>query len=248
MKSAQKNPVYKKYSDIIDKFKGPEADLAANLIERYLKEYTIESISDINTLKELIYYEVVQTRFQLKLNDFSDNKSVPIQIVEIMHKNSDVILKLKNSLGLFKDKTKEDGYDALDHLKRRFKVWLTQNQASRTLVCGHCGKMLLLRIRTEAWEAQKHPFFSDKILGNPHLIALYQRNIITKEDVAKVLETSPDYVDWLVTRWGKNQQEVVNGKEEKVVEEVQVEPSIQSNGADSQTGPLPINPPVAPVQ
>ena len=226
-----------KYTDIIDKFKGPESDLAASLLEKYLKEYAIESVSDINTLKEVIYYEVVQTRFQLKLNDFSDNKSVPIQIVEIMHRNSDMIVKLKNSLGLFAEKEKRTEYDVLQHLKRRFKTWLNENQGSRTLSCPHCGKMILLKIRTDVWESQKHPFFRDKVLYNHHLIQLYKQQRLSKEDVAKVLECSPDYVEFITERVEKESRRDGQEKEKeelRVTESSKPEPT-EISGADVQT-------------
>jgi DNA-directed RNA polymerase subunit RPC12/RpoP len=85
-------------------------------------------------------------------------------------------------------------------IKPKFRRWLDENQASRYIVCPHCSKSILLKIRTEAWEAQKHPFFRDRILGNAHLIELYKQNKLTKEDLAKIFETSPDYVVWLVEK------------------------------------------------
>jgi hypothetical protein len=51
-----------------------------------------------------------------------------------------------------------------------------------------------------AWEAQKHPFFKDRILANPHLMHMFKEGKITKHDVAKVLMTSLDYVDWLIKK------------------------------------------------
>jgi DNA-directed RNA polymerase subunit RPC12/RpoP len=94
-----------------------------------------------------------------------------------------------------------DGYKALETLKRKFKMWLRENQASREMLCPHCGKKVLLRIRTEAWEAQKHPFFKDRILGNTYLIKLYQQGKLSAQDVANILEASPDYVTWLIDKW-----------------------------------------------
>ena len=47
------------------------------------------------------------------------------------------------------------------------------------------SEMVMLKIRTEAWEAQKHPFFKDRVLYNKHLVKLYQSGIISKEDVSE---------------------------------------------------------------
>jgi len=55
----------------------------------------------------------------------------------------------------------------------------------------------MLKIRTEAWEALKHPFFKDRILANKHLWKCYKEGKITKEDVAEILGCSPDYIEWL---------------------------------------------------
>jgi len=190
----------KEHKDIIGKFQGDEKKLAGNLIERYLKDYSIESVSDLNTLKEVIYYEVIQTRLQDKLNEFAQSKTIPIQLVNVMHQNSDAIIRLKNSLGLFADKEKKTEYDVLKHLKRRFGVWLKENQGSRTLICPHCSKMIMLKIKTDAWEAQKHPWFKDRVLYNEHLFKLYKTQVITKKDLATILETSEDYIDWVLEK------------------------------------------------
>jgi len=173
------------------------------LLGKYLDDYSIETISDKNTLKEVIYLEIVQQRLQEKLNEFysGDGKAVPLQLVELIHKNSEAILKLKFSLGLSKEKeTKKSGLDVLGELKKRFSVWRSENQGTRTLSCPHCGKMVMLKIRTDAWKAQKHPFFKDRILTNKHLLELYKKGTVTKKDVAKVLECSSDYIDWIIEK------------------------------------------------
>jgi DNA-directed RNA polymerase subunit RPC12/RpoP len=173
------------------------------LLGKYLDDYSIETISDKNTLKEVIYLEIVQQRLQEKLNEFyaGDAKAVPLQLVELIHKNSEAILKLKFSLGLSKEKeTKKSGLDVLGELKKRFAIWRSENQGSRTLSCPHCGKMIMLKIRTDAWKAQKHPFFQDRILTNKHLLELYKKGTLTKKDVAKVLECASDYVDWIIEK------------------------------------------------
>jgi len=184
------------------KFKDRAEKNYARILEtKYLDEFDIESISDRNTLAELIYMEVIQKRLQEQLNNFYDldSKAVPINLVEIIHKNSKVIIDLKNALGLNKAKAKK-GYDVISHLMKRAKIWRENNQGSRTITCPHCSKLIMLKIRTEQWEAQKHPFFKDKVLYNIHLMDMYKKGKINRDDVAKVLECSPDYVGWLMTK------------------------------------------------
>lgn len=196
----------KDHKEIVNKFKGEEKKQALSLLEKYFKDYSIESVSDINTLKEIIFYEIIQYRLQDKLNDFAESKTIPIQLVNVMHENSQNIIKLKDSLGLFADKEKKSEYDVLKHLKRRFKVWLDENQASRTLVCPHCSKMVLLKMKTDIWESQKHPYFKDRVIYNKVLFQLYHDQKISKKDLAGVLETSEDYIDWVINKIEKVEQ------------------------------------------
>jgi len=200
----------KEHKDIVNKFQGAEKKIASTLVEKYLKDYSIETISDINTLKEVIYYEIIQYRLQDKLNDFATQKTIPIQLVNVMHENSEAIIKLKNSLGLFSNKEKKTNYDVLKHLKKRFSLWLEENQASRTLICPHCSKLVLLKIRTKEWEAQKHPFFKDRVIYNKALFDLYHSKKISKKDVADILETSEDYIDWVIEKVEKNYANAAN--------------------------------------
>jgi len=196
----------KDHKDIINKFKGEERKQAQGLLEKYFKDYSIESVSDINTLKEIIFYEIIQYRLQDKLNEFAASKTIPIQLVNVMHENSEAIIKLKNSLGLFADKEKKTEYDVLKHLKRRFQVWLGENQASRTLICPHCSKMILLKMKTDIWESQKHPYFKDRVIYNKVLFQLYHDQKITKKDLAGVIETSEDYISWVIDKIEKREE------------------------------------------
>lgn len=177
---------------------------AVELLKKYISDYTIETISDKNTLSQLVYLEILNLRLQKALNEAQEKlQAVPSNTVDLIHRNIEQISKLKLSLGIsksIKDQNKQDGYATLQLIKKKFKKWLSENQASRTLWCAHCGKSMLLKIKTDIWEAQKHPFFKDRILGNEHLVNLYKAGKVTREDLAKVFEVSPDYIDWLVVK------------------------------------------------
>jgi len=184
-----------------------ERALAKDLLRKYLEEYTIDTISDKNCLRQLIYLEVYNIRYQNMLNKYHQtDKVAPVNTSDVIYKNLETILKLKSSLGIIhKKEQNEDNYNVLERMKVKFEKYLSLNQASRNIVCPYCGKMVLLKIRTEAWEAAKHPFFQDRILFNKHLVLLYLQNKITKEDVGKILESSSDYVNWLVEKvWKTN--------------------------------------------
>jgi gas vesicle protein len=187
-----------------------EKKQAKELLRRYIKDYVIDTISDKNTVKQVVYLEILNNRLQTILNSFhkDSSKVLPLQLVDSVHKNIDAIVSLKEKLGLLRDKNKEQQntvYEVLGTLKKKFKKWREENQASRFVPCAHCGKNTLLKIRIDAWEAQKHPFFKDKLLFNEEIIRLYVSNIITKENVAKIFGFSKDHVDWLVDKaWKTN--------------------------------------------
>ena len=191
--------------DITGKFKDKEEQkLAQILLDRYLKDFELETISDRNTIQEVIYYEVLQSRIQEKVNDLYSNnvKAIPYDIVAVMHKNSETIIKLKSTLGLNKaNKDKLVGYDAYDHWRKRHVKWLSENQAGRTMKCPHCEQFVLLKMRMEAWEAQKHPFFQDNTVWNRKLMGDLGKTVFIDEKyVSEVLETSSDYVSLMVSK------------------------------------------------
>lgn len=194
--------------DIKDLFSDTvEKKLAISLSNKYLADYIIETVSDKNTLKQLIYLETLHIRLSDTLNTFkTEDKIPPPQLIDALHKNVTHITTLKNQLQLIKpkDSKAESGFKYLMDLKKKFEKWREENQGSRTLVCPHCGKLVMLKIKTDKWDAQKHPFFQDRMLTNKHLLKLYELGTITRRDVALVLETSDDYVDFILAKYKIN--------------------------------------------
>ena len=221
-----------------------ESKRAKELLYKYLEDFTLSTVSDKNTLKELIYLEILQQRLQETLNDSckDSKKGVPLQLVETIHKNSDAILKLKNTLGLVRSKDKkESGLNVIETLMARFAQWRKNNQATRNLSCPHCGKMIMLKIRTEHWESQKHPYFRDRLLGNETLVRLYQAQRLTKKEVTDILESSTDYIDWLINKWNMA-PEMAEGTKSDVVSESDVESGNLESDVESGTIEAPSSP------
>lgn len=157
-----------------------EQKAAKVLLAKYLQDYELETISDKNILKQLIYLEVFQSRLQISAEEFQkSNKSIPLNILDSIHKNVDKIILLKEKLGLTKNSktTQSDAYKALEIIEHKAKLWRENNQATRRRICPYCSKMVLWKIRPEAWESQKHPFFRDRILYNTEVVSLYNRGI-----------------------------------------------------------------------
>lgn len=180
-----------------------EREAGLELLDKYLNEYNIETISDKNLLKQLIYLEIFHQRLQVLINAFnSTTGSGPYQLLDMTHKNLDKIISVKEKLGLLGKKFDVNNpLKAIETLKKKFKAWRDENQASRTSACPHCGKMILWMIKTDIWEMKKHPYFKDRLLGNDHLVELYKKGVINKLDVAKILGVSEDYIEWLINRW-----------------------------------------------
>jgi len=179
-----------------------ERKLAKGLLRKYLEDFAAETISDENLLKQIIYFEITHWRLQEKANQFKDkNMVVPINLIRTLIDTSNQIILLKQSLGITsQQKEQSDSYKAIQLLMKKFKVWRDENVGSRQMICPHCGEMVLLKIRTDKYDVGKHPFFKDKILYNEHLFKCYKEGKITKTDVARILEVSEDYIDWILSK------------------------------------------------
>ena len=180
-----------------------EKKWAKKRFEDYKTHYHIDTFSDLQILEELVFRESLHERHKKQIGKIAEGEAtkikntVPTHLLEALDENLERIITLKEKLGLFADKNVEDPYEHLQRLFKKFKIWRDENQGSRTLICPHCSKMIMLKIRTEAWEALKHPFFKDRLIANEHLWELWKDGKITKTDIAKILGVSEDYVTWL---------------------------------------------------
>ncbi|MFA5879916.1 MAG: hypothetical protein WC860_07050 [Candidatus Margulisiibacteriota bacterium] len=199
-----------------DKYEKKEAK---KLLNKYLHDYTIETVSDKHTLSQLIYLEIINLRLQKALNECQkETNAIPGNLVDLIHKNIKEITALKTTLGINKSKKedKEDGYSYMQLIIKKYKQWLLENSMSRTIQCPHCVKPILLKMKTEHWESLKHPFIKDRIFFNPTLVELFiKQEPVTKEALAKIFDASPDFIDWIIEKYKmKHKQEnVVNEKE-----------------------------------
>ena len=182
-----------------------ERKQARELLRKYLKDWSPPTVSEKNDLKQVIYFETIMARLQDKMNRLKDKDlAIPTQLIDSLIKTSTRITELKEKLGLNVDKDKsKDSLKDLELLKTKMAKWREENQGTRTLNCPYCGQMVCLKIKTDSWDATKHPFFKDRLLTNTHLLELYRKEKITKQDVALILECSTDYVSWIIEKHGK---------------------------------------------
>ena len=190
-----------------------ELKWATKRFKEYRKYYSnVDSYSDLQLLEELVIRETEQERYRTKMKDLAEETDdgtkkkalIPRTIVEALDNNLEQILKLKDKLGLFEDKKQQSLYQYIEGLNKQFKLWREKNWSVRKLACPFCGKVFFLNIRTEKWKANKCPFFSGRTLANKPLMELYEAKKLTKEEVARVLGTSPDYVEWLQKKFKEN--------------------------------------------
>ena len=179
-----------------------EKKIAKKLFDDYRKHYTIDLLSDLQLLEELIYRETLQTRYKKKIEDINLSKTVkekniiPKSILNELDENLDKIILLKEKLGLFSD-NKDDEYKAFEITEKKFDIYRKEHPEEFKTTCPFCSKIYFMNIRTEKFKANKLELFKDKVLCNEHLWKCYKGNQITKEDMAKVLNVSEDYIDWL---------------------------------------------------
>lgn len=183
-----------------------EKKLAKKLFADYRKNYTIDFLSDLQLLEELVYRETLQTRYKTKIEDISKSKTVkgkniiPKSILKELDENLDKILLLKEKLGLFSDNNQKDPYEYLKQLEEKAKIHRQEHAGDYSMPCPYCSKMVYFMWKVKDYEAKKHPFFKGKFLTNDYLWELYKRGRLTAEDLAKVFQTSVDYIAWLAKR------------------------------------------------
>jgi len=170
----------------------------------YRKNYNLSSIGVLSLLEDLVFIETIQERYKKKAEllakDAKEGEDVlPRSLRENIEACLDQQIKLKEKLGFFdnKDDTK-DPFRYIQQLEKKFKIHREQNRADYSIPCEHCGEMNLLKIRTKNYTSVKHPFFRGKILTNKPLWEAYKKGEkVTKNLIAKVLNSSLDYIDWL---------------------------------------------------
>ena len=215
-----------------------EKELAEDLFIKYLDEYEFETTSDILRLQDLIFKYILKNRIQKRLNTLTSGKDKDGKDKDVYCDDRDVkpLLDLekaitadKVSLGIDKvDDEKKDELTGLQMLQKRFEKYINFNRNEFTTVCAKCGTILLLRRRVSAFENFIHPFFSGRWLFNRAIIDDVKKNLITKEQAARYLRTSPDYVDYAI----KNEGEICKCEgipQEEVQEFVDKNPYLKEN-------------------
>lgn len=212
-KAAQKIVILRELLESGNFIDDAEKKNAKKVFEAYLDKLDFENFSDLATLSTLVYNEVILKRVEKSINKCTNKDGESFISDKLLKSHSDLtnqILSLKKSLGINKE-VKEDEFTALQLLKRRFHQHIQENKAEHTLwvpyTCSSCGKQdvegHLLRLRVKDYEVLKHPFFSGRFLWNAEIMKDVENKIITKEQAARYLKTSTDYITWALNNMGR---------------------------------------------
>jgi len=173
-----------------------EKELSEKRFQNYLENSEIESASDIDTLKSLIYNEVFELRIQGDLNEFKkDDKAPPEkltkQLVDIQNQKS----ALKVKLGIDKKADEEDDLTKLQLLQKRTHKYIQEHKNEFTIwipsTCEKCEhkniESYLLWRKVEDFKSLKHPWFAGRWLFNYEILKDVKDEKLSKEDAWRYL-------------------------------------------------------------
>lgn len=196
-----------------------EEKFAKTLFNKYLNNYDYENMLDLSTLGVLVYNEVLVQRLQKTINDQKDSKGnfyLNDKLLKSLHETQKQVLDLKKELGLDKEKTQNE-LSAFQQQNKKLDLHIAFNKHEYSCVCSHCGKLLLLRRKTEDFEVLQHPAFVGRFLCNIRMLNDVESGNLSKEQMAHYMHTSCDYIQWLLDNKGKvidvegfNQDEINN--------------------------------------
>lgn len=166
--------------------------LAEQKFRNYLENNEIESASDIDTLKSLVYNEIFEIRIQKELNSSKiPPEKLTKQLVDIQNQKS----ALKIKLGIDKTEEEQDDLSKLELLQKRTEKYIQEHKHEFTIwipsKCEKCKhesiESYLLWKRVEDFNSLKHPFFAGRWLFNYEILKDVKEEKISKEDAWRYL-------------------------------------------------------------
>jgi len=182
-----------------------ERKFALNLLENYLKESSLTSYAEKDTLRQLIDLEIVIERIKSFINKETEKANpVPsIQFIEQLQYLNKQIIELKEGLGLVSKKDgKNDASKVIDDLTERFHKWINkpENRSNYEFQCPKCAEIFLIRRRLDkiSDEVVDHPWFIDGgILFNKAIFEDLELGKISESQAARYLNATLDYIRWI---------------------------------------------------
>ena len=201
---------------------------AKQLFEAYLEHNSFENRSDLQTLGQLIYNEILINRIQKTINlqkTKDDVFYVNDKIVKALHDTENQVQELKKRLGLNKSEGK-DGLSTIEELEKGLLLEYEFNKNEFQTVCGKCGTILNLRRRCKDFDVMVHSAFSGRFLCNLRMLEDVEKGLLSIEKCAEYQYTTTYYIQWLLDHKGEV-VEVENYSREEVDEYMKQKPHLK---------------------
>lgn len=200
-----------------------EQKLAEIRFRGYIEKNELESSSDLDTLKSLVFDEIFEQRIQGELNKLKeDGKYPPDKLVKTLVDVQNQKASLKVKLGIDKKEDEKDDLSALQLLEKRVAKHINENKNEFTIFLGwQCEKCdfktqesYLLYKPIKDFKILKHPFFAGKYLFSYPIVKDVKDGKLSKQDATRYLMGSgqgkaynpsdvdikycEDYLDYLI--------------------------------------------------
>jgi len=176
-----------------------EKKRALELYNRYLDEHAFEALAEKSTLINLVYLEILNDRIKLFIEQEGKDKAgaIPIKMTEQLIANTSQIMELKEKLGMMKDVESESALELMNELKEKALAYYETHAGCSVIKCPYCQQLFNLLMDVTNLSPEKCSFFKGTLLYNLPLLNLYHLKRVTKEEVAAILGTHINYVDYI---------------------------------------------------
>lgn len=195
-----------------------EQQLAEERFKSYLMNNELESDSELDTLRSLVYNEVFEVRLQKELNKLAkEQKYPPDRLTKQLTDIQTQKLDLKLRLGLDSEKKEESELSGLQILMKKFDRHANAHRNEFTITCPH-GTLLLVRKKVLDFDVMPHPWFAGRWFFNYPLFSKVKEGKISKEDAWEIMcgasqgadykpafskKYCTDYIDYCLEHWAE---------------------------------------------
>ncbi len=172
-----------------------EQKLAETRFRNYIENNELESSSDLDTLKSLVFNEIFEQRIQGELNKLADDgKYPPEKLTKQLTDVQNQKLSLKVKLGIDKKEDETDDLSAFQLVQKRVAKYINDHKDEFTIWLGwqcECGKKnsesFLVYKQVKDFKVLKHPYFAGRFLFNYEIIKDVKDGKLSKEDAWRYL-------------------------------------------------------------
>jgi hypothetical protein len=139
--------LWKRQINIADKFQNKtDKELAKKLFDDYVENYVFDNFSDLNTLADLVFEEVIKDGLQKQIQKITSDESnnfFPEKTIKSLQDVETRVLDLKQKLGINKEENQDD-LTRLQKLEKKFKKHYLLNRNEYTFTCIAQDSLVLM--------------------------------------------------------------------------------------------------------